>query len=64
MRRLARPVVAVGRALRRFASLVHGYDDIRETYGDNPNGLSEEELLIARAVASNTASLPNGGGAF
>jgi hypothetical protein len=64
MRRLTRPIVAVWRALRRFASLVHGYDDIRETYGDNPNGLSEEERLIARALASNTASLPGGGSAF
>jgi hypothetical protein len=64
MRRLTRPFVAVWRALRRFGSLVHGYDDIHETYGDNPNGLSEEERLIARAVASNTASLPNRGGGW
>jgi hypothetical protein len=55
---------AAWRAFRRFASLVHGYDDIRETYGDNPNGLSDEERLIARAVASNTASMPNGGGGW
>jgi hypothetical protein len=27
---------------------VHSYDDIRETYGDNPNGRSDEERLIAR----------------
>jgi hypothetical protein len=46
------------------SSLVHGYDDVRPTYGDNPNGLSDEERLIARALASNTASLPGGGSAF
>jgi hypothetical protein len=64
MRSLTRPFVAVGRALWRFASLVHGIDDVRETYGDNPNGLSEEERLIARAVASNIASFPAGGSSF
>lgn len=64
MFRWTRLPLAAWRGFRRFASLVHGYDDIRETYGDNPNGLSEDERLTARAVASNIASLPNGGGAF
>jgi hypothetical protein len=64
MRRLPKPAVSVWRAVWRFSSLVHGYDDVRLTYGDNPNGLSDEERLIARALASNTASLPGGGSAF
>jgi hypothetical protein len=55
---------AIGHGIWRLCSLIHNSDDIRETYGDNPNGLSDEERLIARAVASNTASMPNGGGGW
>ena len=52
---------AVWRGLRRFASLVHNYDEVRAVYGDNPNGLSDEERLTAHAVASNTINVGQSG---
>jgi hypothetical protein len=38
--------------MRSLLSLIHGYDDVRETYGDNPNNLSEEERQINRAFGT------------
>jgi len=43
--------------LSRLASLIHGYDDVRETYGDNPNDLSDAERLISRGFGSNGVNL-------
>jgi hypothetical protein len=53
--------VAIWRGTRRLFSLVHGWDDVRETYGDNPNNLSDEERLTARAVASNSVNVGQSG---
>lgn len=52
----------VWRKARSFFSLIHDWDDVRETYGDNPNGLSDEERLTARAVASNIVNIGGTGG--
>ncbi len=52
---------AAWRKVRALFSLLHGWDDVRQTYGDNPNGLSEEERLTARAVASNGANIGGSG---
>lgn len=50
---------ATWRKVRALFSLIHGWDDVREIYGDNPNNLSDEERLTARAVASNSANVGN-----
>jgi hypothetical protein len=50
--------------VRRFAELVHGYDDVRETYGDNPNNLSEEHRLAMRGAASNIVGGSSNWGGF
>jgi hypothetical protein len=39
--------------LRRLVSLVHGFDDVRQTYGDNPNGVSDDARLTTAAGRSN-----------
>jgi hypothetical protein len=44
---------AIGRGIWRLASLIHNSDDIRETYGDNPNGLSGDQRLAAQNMAAN-----------
>jgi hypothetical protein len=48
---------AAWRGIRRLLSLVHGYDDVRETYGDNPNELSEAERLTYRGFGANGVNL-------
>ena len=50
---------AVWRRARALFSLVHDWDDVRLTYGDNPNNLSDEERLTAQAVAANTVNVGN-----
>jgi hypothetical protein len=52
---------AVWRKTRALFALVHGWDDVRQTYGDNPNNLSEEERLTAHAVASNSINVGQSG---
>jgi hypothetical protein len=47
----------IGHGVRRLVSLIHDDDDVREVYGDNPNGLSDEERLAAHAVASNGVNM-------
>lgn len=46
-------ISAVWRRFYRFASLVHGYDDVRATYGDNPNDLPDDDRIALRGAASN-----------
>ena len=53
--------VAMWRGTRRLFSLVHNWDDVRETYGDNPNGRPEDERLITHAVASNSVNVGQSG---
>jgi hypothetical protein len=43
----------VWQRLRGLAALVHGFDDVRQTYGDNPNETSEEARLTGLAVRNN-----------
>jgi len=52
---------AVWRKVRALFSLIHNWDDVRETYGDNPNNLPEEQRLAAHAVASNTINVGQSG---
>lgn len=61
MRAVLRVPKAIWHGLRRLLSLIHGYDDVRAVYGDNPNGLSEEERLRAHAVASNSINVGQSG---
>jgi hypothetical protein len=61
---MLKPVKYVWRRIWRFASLVHGYDDVRETYGDNPNNLPEEERLMLRGAASNVVGGSSTWGGF
>jgi hypothetical protein len=49
---------SVWRGVRRLVSLVHGWDDVQKTYGDNPNDLSDEQRITARSAGT---SLANGG---
>jgi hypothetical protein len=58
MRHLA---AAVWRKVRAVVALIHGWDDVRAVYGDNPNNLSEEERLAARAVVSNSVNVGQSG---
>jgi hypothetical protein len=44
---------AIGHGIWRLCSLIHNFDDIRETYGDNPNGLSGDQRLAAQNLAVN-----------
>jgi hypothetical protein len=44
---------AIGHGIWRLCSLIHNSDDIRETYGDNPNGLSGDQKLAAQNMAAN-----------
>jgi hypothetical protein len=44
---------AIGHGIWRLSSLIHNFDDIRETYGDNPNGLSGDQTLAAQNLAAN-----------
>jgi hypothetical protein len=49
---------AVGRRIAGVVSRIHDGDGVREIYGDNPNHISEDERLVADAVASNTVQFP------
>ena len=49
---------AMWHATRRVFSLIHNWDEVRETYGDNPNGLTDEQKLVAHGV---TSSIINNG---
>lgn len=47
---------AVWRSVRRLVSLVHDDQDVREIYGDNPNGVTEDERLGRAAVITFNAA--------
>ena len=49
---------AIGHGVRRVFTLIHDDDDVREIYGDNPNGLTDEQRLIASNMAANMVSRP------
>lgn len=51
---------AAWRKVRALFSLLHGWDDVRQVYGDNPNSLSDEERLVTRGLASNTLNVFTG----
>jgi hypothetical protein len=48
---------AIGRGTWRLCSLIHNFDEIRETYGDHPNGATEQQLaahnMAANMISSN-----------
>jgi hypothetical protein len=54
---------AIGHGVRRVFSLVHDDDDVREIYGDNPNGLTDDQRLAAGNMAANLIG-GNGTGAM
>jgi hypothetical protein len=53
---------AIAHAIWRFSSLVHNYDEIRETYPVNPDGLTEQQLAASNLAANLIGS--NGTGAM
>lgn len=57
MSALTRPFASVWARVRRLVSLIHGYDDLRETYGDNPNELSEDARQVYRAFGTNGVNM-------
>jgi hypothetical protein len=48
---------AIAHGIWRFSSLIHNFDEVRETYGDNPNGATEQQLaahnMAANIIGSN-----------
>jgi hypothetical protein len=44
---------AIGRGIWHLCSLIHNWDEVSETYGDNPNGLSDDQKLAAANMAAN-----------
>jgi hypothetical protein len=55
MKTLLRVPVAIWRGTRRVFGLIRDDRDVRDIYGDNPNGVSEEERALNAGVISNTA---------
>jgi hypothetical protein len=55
MKALLRVPVAIWRGTRRVFGLIRDDRDVRAIYGDNPNGVSEEERALNAGVISNTA---------
>jgi hypothetical protein len=43
----------IGHGIRRVFSLIHDDDYVREVYGDNPNGLTDDQRLAAGNMAAN-----------
>ena len=64
MKTFGRMLAVAWGKLRAFISLVHGWDDVAGTYGDNPNGLPEEERLMLRGAASNVVGGSSTWGGF
>ncbi len=50
---------AIGHGVRRVFSLIRDDDDVRELYGDNPNGLTDDQRLAAGSMAAGIVS-PSG----
>jgi hypothetical protein len=46
---------AIGHGIWRFCSLIHNFDEVRETYGANPNGVTDQ-TLAAQNMAANMVS--------
>lgn len=54
---------AIGHGIRRVVSLVRDDDDVRELYGEHPNGGPTDQQLAAGNLAANLIG-GNGTGAF
>jgi hypothetical protein len=51
---------ALWRRTRQIFVLIRDDGDVREIYGDNPNGISEDERLFNAGMTSNIAMTTGG----